>query len=256
MLDWSDMDTPYHGVVTHQNGLLVQALRSTAEMARRQEDYDTAKGYLSIAQSVTYAINRRLWNEERQAYVDCLRQGRKSHIISLLTNAVLLLADCVPAHRKEAVLHHFRGAQDDVVDVGSPFASFFKYEVMASQGQYTQINDDIRQQWGIMLEHDALTCWETFIGFYKERLTRSYCHAWSSVPCYALGRYVLGVIPTAPGFAKVKIAPHSCGLQWAKGVVPTPYGTISLAWKKVNGKLCVEYHAPKTIKVKVVADNE
>lgn len=255
MLDWSDMDTPYHGIVTHQNGLLVHALKCTAMMAKRNGDFCTAARYVSRAQGLANTINEYLWCERRQAYVDCLRDGVKSKVISVLTNAVLLLCGCIPDNRKDSVLKII-DMPSEAVGIGSPFASFFKYEVNAFQTQYKKIVDDIRQQWGLMLEHDTTTCWETFIGFYKERLTRSYCHAWSSVPCYVFGRYVLGVVPTAPGFSKVTIAPHGCGLQWAKGAVPTPHGIIDVEWKLVNGVMVVEYDAPKAIEVEVVLDNE
>lgn len=252
MLDWSDMDTPYRGIVTHQNGLLVFALQSSAKMAKRNGDFDTAAHFTSKAQALVSAINQHLWCEDEQVYVDCIREGVRSKVISLLTNAVLLLCGCVPDNRKERVLRLFNMPLGDIVDIGSPFASFFKYEVLASQTQYKRIVDDIRQQWGVMLEHDTTTCWETFIGFYKERLTRSYCHAWSSVPCYVFGRYVLGVIPTARGFTRVKIAPNPCGLQWAKGSVPTPHGIINVSWEQVDGEIVVKYDAPKTIDVEVV----
>ncbi len=249
MLDWSDMDTPYHGVVTHLNGFLTQVLRLTADMARRTGDTDTEERYLRVAQSVSQAINLHLWNNDRQAYVDCARDGKKSSVFSLLTQAVLLLSGCVPEHRKEAVLRLFDDDQGDLVDFGTPFACFFLYEVMASRNQYQKLVADIKRKWNVMLTHGATTCWETFAGFYKERLTRSYCHAWSAVPCYMFGRYVLGVAPAAPGFSRVKIEPHACGLQAAKGAVPTPYGLISVSWEEVNGELMLEYDVPEDIEV-------
>lgn len=249
MLDWSDMDTPYHGVVTHLNGFLTQMLRATADMARRNGDSETGERYLRAAQDISQAINLHLWNSDRQAYVDCARDGEKSGVISLLTQAVLLISDCVPGHRKEAVLHLFDDERGDLIDFGTPFACFFLYEVMASRNQYQELVADIKRRWNVMLAYGATTCWETFVGFYKERLTRSYCHAWSAVPCYMFGRYVLGVTPTAPSFSKVKIEPHICGLQSAIGTVPTPHGIISVSWKEVNGKIVLEYDVPETIEV-------
>jgi len=63
------------------------------------------------------------------------------------------------------------------------------------------------------------------------------------------GRYVLGVVPTAPGFARVRIRPHACGLKWARGAVPTPRGIITVAWKRVNGRMELEYDVPVSIEV-------
>ena len=251
MLDWSGMDTPYHGVVSHLNGFLIQALRSTAEASRRIGDTKTEERYLSAAQNISQAINLYLWNNDRKAYVDCARDGEKSSVISLLTQAVLLMSGCVPEERRESVLRLFDGKHEDIVGFGTPFACFFLYEVMASRNQFQELVADIKRRWSVMLEHGATTCWETFVGFYQERLTRSYCHAWSAVPCYMFGRYVLGIAPTAPGFSKVRIAPHACGLTFAKGSVPTPHGIISVSWKEVNGEIVLEYDVPDTVEVEV-----
>jgi len=45
--------------------------------------------------------------------------------------------------------------------------------------------DDIRRQFGRMIEHDATTCWEMYPNFAENRasedmLTRSHCHGWSA----------------------------------------------------------------------------
>lgn len=247
MLDWSGMDTPYHGVVTHLNGFLARALHLTAAMAQRNGDAGTAVRYRRAAQGIVQAINRHLWDDGRKAYVDCLREGQQSGVISLLTQAVLLLGDCVPKQRRQAVLRLLDDPPPGIVGFGTPFACFFLYEVMASRRQYPQLVEDIKRRWGGMLAYGATTCWETFAGFYQGRLTRSYCHAWSAVPCYVFGRYILGVVPTAPGFDRVKIQPQACGLHSAQGTVPTPHGPIWVSWQEEDGDIKLTYDVPETI---------
>lgn len=251
MLDWSGMDTPYHGVVTHLNGFLVRVLRAAADMARRAGDTETAERYPLQADGISRAINAHLWDDARQAYVDCARDGAKSGVVSLLTQAVLWLCGCVPEDRKPAVLRLLDDEPAYAVGFGTPFACFFLYEVLASRGRFDELIDDIRRRWSVMLAHGATTCWETFIGFYQERLTRSYCHAWSAVPCYMFGRYVLGVVPTAPGFSRIRIEPHGCGLRAAEGAVPTPRGIIFVSWSMVNGEIALRYEVPEGITVEV-----
>lgn len=60
---------------------------------------------------------------------------------------------------------------------------------------------------------------------------RSECHGWSSAPVYEFSAMVLGVYPILDGYQTVRIRPHiaDLGLSWAKGTVPTPYGTISVS---------------------------
>ncbi len=105
---------------------------------------------------------------------------------------------------------------------------------------------------GEMLYYGATTCWETFPGWEKERLTRSHCHGWSAAPSYFFGAYILGVKPVSPGFKEVVIQPFTCGLKWAKGSVPTPKGIISVYWELRDGKFSIDVKAPEECKYHVI----
>ena len=75
---------------------------------------------------------------------------------------------------------------------------------------------------------------------------RSECHGWSSAPIYEFSAMVLGVTPTADGYRSVRIKPYvnAYDLTWAKGTVPTPVGSISVAWQKVDGQLTLHVSLP------------
>jgi len=60
-------------------------------------------------------------------------------------------------------------------------------------------------------------------------------HAWCSGPTALLPQKVLGVEPVSAGWKTFSVKPHPCDLKWAKGIVPTPFGSISVDWK-VNEK--------------------
>jgi hypothetical protein len=64
---------------------------------------------------------------------------------------------------------------------------------------------------------------------YGRRFGKSLCHAWGASPVYLLGRYYLGVEPTAPGFAEYVVKPDLGGLEWMEGNVPTPSGSIHVS---------------------------
>jgi hypothetical protein len=63
---------------------------------------------------------------------------------------------------------------------------------------------------------------------YGRAFGKSLCHAWGASPIYLLGKYYLGVKPTAPGYATYVAEPRLGGLQWMQGKVPTPKGEIEL----------------------------
>ncbi len=60
-----------------------------------------------------------------------------------------------------------------------------------------------------------------------------------------LSAEVLGVKPTAPGYARFEMRPRPCAsISLAKGRVPTPHGTISANWMMKDGDLVVKVSFP------------
>lgn len=57
---------------------------------------------------------------------------------------------------------------------------------------------------------------------------------------------ILGIVPTAPGYAKFEFCPHPCGgVTQASGKVPTPHGEITVAWRMEDGNLVAKFNVPK-----------
>ena len=60
-----------------------------------------------------------------------------------------------------------------------------------------------------------------------------------------LSAEVLGVKPTAPGYARFEMRPRPCAsISSAKGCVPTPHGTLSANWMMKDGDLVVTVSFP------------
>jgi hypothetical protein len=66
--------------------------------------------------------------------------------------------------------------------------------------------------------------------------TRSDCHAWSASPNYDLLATVCGIVPDAPGFARVRIAPALGELSRVSGKMPHPAGEIGVSFAKNGAK--------------------
>lgn len=122
--------------------------------------------------------------------------------------------------------------------VRRPMAGFMEYWVLAAwfeAGLAREALDEMRSYWGQMLRNGATTTWELVDrrvpGMDKIVVGgRSHCHGWSAGPAHLLPAKVLGITPTAPGFAEVAIRPALGDLAWAEGEVPTPHGTIRVRW--------------------------
>jgi len=232
MLDWAPMDTPSSGVVTHQNALAVEALRSAARLARILNKESDAAHHLEVAERIRRAINEHLWSDEAQAYIDSIHaDGERSRVVSQQTNVMIFLCDCATPEREKIIRNYVARPPEGWVGVGSPFAMFFIFDALAKMGDFEEILRQTRERWGFMLDAGTTTCWETFPRPEARHYTRSYCHAWSAGPAYFLSAYQLGVRPAAPGFEKAAIAPQPAGLRWARGRMPTPHGEIEVSWE-------------------------
>ncbi|QDU88906.1 Bacterial alpha-L-rhamnosidase [Pirellulimonas nuda] len=85
------------------------------------------------------------------------------------------------------------------------------------------------RSWRHMLDSDATITWEAWNESAKPNL--DWNHAWGAAPANLLPRYVLGAEPLAPGWSRARIRPNPSGLEFARGVVPTPRGPVAIDWR-------------------------
>lgn len=258
LLDWAPIDQPGDGIVTHQNLFLVKALRDAAQLGELAGAQEEAEAFRDSADKLLRAIQAHLWDEPRQAYLDCIHaDGRRSEIFSMQTQVVAYLCGAAEGDRRETLERYLVSPPPEFVQIGSPFMSFFYYEALVKSGRYERMLDDIRKQYGSMLAHGATTCWEIYPNFAENRadpdmLTRSHCHAWSAAPGYFLGESILGVKRLDDGWQSVEIAPQPCGLTWARGSVPLPQGgQVAVSWRVDGGRMKLRAEAPEDVRLSV-----
>jgi alpha-L-rhamnosidase len=73
---------------------------------------------------------------------------------------------------------------------------------------------------------------------------RSECHAWGASPNIEFFRIVLGIDADAPGFAKVKIAPHLGAMTSVGGEMPHPNGKVKVRYKLNKQKWYINISLP------------
>jgi len=128
------------------------------------------------------------------------------------------------------------------------FGLYFVLQAMKRLGNF----DDAPRIWSI---------WDEMADFgldtWAEELTywRSLCHGWSAhIPIDFLTG-ILGVQCLEPGWRRVRIAPWACGRARASGSVPTPFGLVSVAWRKgSDNQLAVSYSIPDGIEAEAFED--
>jgi alpha-L-rhamnosidase len=263
LFDWAPMDTPAKGIVTHVSCLAVQALRQSADLAEAMNQKSRSNAWRKLADQIATAVNKHLWSDKAQAYIDCIRaDGSLSDVFSQQTQTSAYISGVATATRAERCRQIIRQAPKGFVQAGSPFFMFFLLEALVRQNDFEGLINTIRSYWGKQIEAGATTFWEMYHES-KPRLTRSHCHGWSAAPVVFLTQHVLGIQPASPGYARVRIAPHLGNLQWAQGRVPTPHGMVSCSWRR-KGNQCeiivqtpagvpAEIELPKGMHLKSVA---
>jgi hypothetical protein len=138
------------------------------------------------------------------------------------------------------------------------------FEVIESlyrEGRPVDALNFIREYWGYMAENGGDTLYEGLKYDQEERVDRSYewkryntgshCHAWTAGPTCSLLSETLGIKPLLHGFKEFEVKPQLGDLAFAKGVVPTPYGSIVVNFERKDGGLCGTLVVPKGCKAKV-----
>jgi alpha-L-rhamnosidase len=230
--DLLSTDTYYSfPIVTRINVLGVNVFRRTADVAAALGlPAREVKKYRRLQAQLTSAINRRLTRDDG-TYVDGIdSSGNKTPQASQYANACALAYGVVPPDRQAAVAAHVAG-----FGMGVPVSS--ATEVLKSLAANGRIEDMVRiltdpaqDGWANVLSRGGTFCWEVWepTNAHGDSLS----HGWGSNVLVEIQRTLLGVTPTRPGYASFAVAPPSAGLDWAGGLVPTPRGTIDVAWRR------------------------
>lgn len=119
---------------------------------------------------------------------------------------------------------------------------YYVFRALEKCDLYERTNE-LWDVWRDMLKKNLTTCEEDSV------TSRSDCHAWGALALFELPSVILGVRPSAPGYSRMTIKPLAGHLQWAKGQVITPKGTVSVKWEKGDEQLLVETAVPYGIQV-------
>ena len=153
---------------------------------------------------------------------------------AMLDSVLAAYSGVAPADRIQRSLDTILGN----IQFESPSTYFFYLAALRRAARHEEALEVTRTAYGKMLDAGATTWWEHSDGL------DSLCHAWSCAPNHDLSAYVLGVLPTAPGLAQFRVEPYPGDLSWAKGVVPTPRGNVSVNWKREPSRFELNVSVP------------
>lgn len=238
-VDWAPEELDNNdGPVAVEQMLFVRSLEAMSDCARVVGDSRAEVFYREKAQSLRAAVVPTFYDGDRGVFVHSTdRQLKKKDAVTKYANIFGYLYDYLDESRRETAIS--AGVVNDrLMRIQTPYMRFYELEALCASGRQNGVLEEVRAYWGGMLDQGATSFWELYTpgetgadvyAMYGRPFGRSFCHAWGASPIYLLGRYYLGVRPTASGFAEYRVSPCPGGLKWMEGSVPTPLGDIEVS---------------------------
>ena len=131
-----------------------------------------------------------------------------------------------------------------------------RLDMLSRLGCYDKMYEDLRAVYEPQLKEGPGTLWENQIID-----TSSRCHGFTSHAGVHLMRDVLGLgfhlyEANGEGDCTLEIAPHICGLRWAKGSHETPEGIVSVSWAYDGESFSLRATVPAAYEYRVILPRE
>ncbi len=233
-IDWTDMDKT--DPLCAEQMLYIQANRAMAKLAALLKK--TGTDYEAKAQNLIATVNCLYWDAEKGGFIDSFTSGRRN--ITRHANIFAILYDIATQEQRKSIVSHVL-LNDEITMITTPYFEGYELDVMGKLGNLPYIEDMLLSYWKGILDQGAATIWEEYdpkqkgtahYAMYGNRYGKSHAHAWGSSPIYLLGRYYLGVYPTAPGYETFAVEPKLGGFEYVDGVVPILNGEVKVYLSK------------------------
>ena len=228
-VDWNDSGFTQHGVPVgaedgHSSIITMQyaeTLDEAAELFDYFSDHLTAARYRRVAARLKRGTYQKCFDVKRGVMSDDPGKTEFSQHASILG----ILSGAIPKTQWRPVMRHI--LYDTTLTQATFYYRFYLTRALIQAGMADLYYSQLRP-WRDMLKIGLTTFAET------PEPTRSDCHAWSASPDYDFLATICGIMPDAPGFARVRIAPAFGELTEIKGEMPHPRGVIRVALKRVG----------------------
>lgn len=241
---WWEYGVPNFGKdepITFDSLIYAAVLGEAAKLCEAIGKTRQAEEYLERKAAVIDAVNRLCYDEKEEYY----RDAPNIATYSQHTAVWAVLSEAVTGEKAKKLITR---AMTDMKAKCSFSMNHFMFRALEKAGVYDEFANDVLNGWRKMLDMGCTTWCE------NPDEPRSECHAWSSAPIYEFSAIALGVRPDGAGFTSMTVKPDFdfCHLSFAEGVVPTPKGNVTVAWKKENGHVTLDITAPKDLPMTVI----
>lgn len=220
-----------------------------AELLGKRED---AAAYEKLADEV-----KKFWNRTFIDPADGKTRTMEGEPCDTQCSYVLALEFSVAENRESAAEHLLRKTRELSHTVGTGFFGTGLLNTALSKAGYTQDAYRLMLQtafpsWLYPVTQGATSIWEHWDSYTQERGFGGY-NAMNSFNHYSLGsvlswmyEWILGIRreDAYPGYSHFRLEPCTGPLEYARGSVSSPYGTIRSGWKKQDGGIVYTCEIP------------
>lgn len=207
------------------NAFYFNSLRLMSILAGQSGKTEDSVFYINQATKVKKTINDKFLNKTTGIYTD----GESSQHSSLHANMIALAFDLVPEKNKRTVTDFIKSRGMACSVYGAQYLLEGLYN--AGEADYalsllTAIND--RSWWNMIKTGSTITmeAWDM-----KYKPNSDWNHAWGAAPANIIPRFIWGISPVEPGYAKAIIRPQLSRLNFSKINVPTVRGNIEAEFR-------------------------
>jgi hypothetical protein len=215
-------DFEFRPINTVVNAFHYQALVLMSRMAQAVGKTQDAADFTRAAIQVKRSFNDKLFDKAKGIYVD----GEGSSHSALHANMFPLAFGLVPPEQVKSVADFVKSRGMVCSVYGSQYLLEALYEAGEDDFALQLMTDrSSDRSWPHMIYNVGTTitleAWDN-----KYKPNQDWNHAWGAAPANIIPRYVMGVQPIEPGFARVRIKPQVGSLKTGRLDLPTVRGTI------------------------------
>ena len=200
----------YHTLMLMEQ--IASALGKTADAQQFHQD----------AQQVYQSFQSTLYNSATGLYMD----GEGTSHSSLHANMFPLAFGLVPADKRDSVVNFVKSRGMACSVYGAQYLLEGLYLSGQEDAAMALITSETSRSWVNMMREGSTITMEAWGIAYKSNL--DWNHAWGAAPANIISRYVGGIRPIEPGFAKALIHPQPAGLKQFRIQTPTIRGSVTI----------------------------
>jgi len=235
---------PYNTVV---NAFHYEAMRKMIDLSAALGKEDDVAFFTERCEQVYDSFNETFFDETTGLYID----GEGSTHSAQHANLFALAFDLVPEERKPKVVAFVKSKEMAVSVYAAQYLLEALYKCGEAEHAHHLMTNDSDRSWPHMWRNIGSTVTlEAWDIKYKPNL--DWNHAWGAAPMNIIPRYMLGVQPLEPGFAKVKIAPQLGPVEHVATTIPTVKGSILIeAEQSDDGGFSLALEIPQDVLAEV-----